>query len=178
MRPKYEESVKRIKESIKLNKNSNQDKILSEPITIPVVFHILHLGGSENISDEQIYDQIRILNRDYQKQNEDTTNVVTAFQNNIANVGFKFVLAKIDPDGRCTNGIVRHLTSKTFWNADSIDHFRYTWPPDKYLNFYIVKSINIAPAYTFLPWHRNSRLCRCHSMRIQISRQHWNCKYC
>ncbi|MBK6698429.1 MAG: T9SS type A sorting domain-containing protein [Saprospiraceae bacterium] len=151
MRPKYEESVKRIKESIKLNKNSNQDKILSEPITIPVVFHILHLGGSENISDEQIYDQIRILNRDYQKQNEDTTNVVTAFQNNIANVGFKFVLAKIDPDGRCTNGIVRHLTSKTFWNADSIDHFRYTWPPDKYLNFYIVKSINIAPAYTFLP---------------------------
>lgn len=23
--------------------------------------------------------------------------------------------------------------------------------PDKYLNFYIVKSINIAPAYTFLP---------------------------
>ena len=89
MRPKYEESVKRIKESIKLNKNSNQDKILSEPITIPVVFRILHLGGSENISNEQIYDQIRILNRDYQKQNEDTTNVVTAFQNNIANVGFK-----------------------------------------------------------------------------------------
>lgn len=151
MKPKYEESVKRIKESIKFNKNSNQDKILSEPITIPVVFHILHLGGSENISNEQIYDQIRILNRDYQKQNEDTTNVVTAFQNNIANVGFKFVLAKIDPDGHCTNGIIRHLTSKTFWNADSIDHFTYTWPPDKYLNFYIVKSINIAPAYTFLP---------------------------
>lgn len=128
MKLKYEESVKRIKESIKFNKNSNQDKILSEPITIPVVFHILHLGGSENISNEQIYDQIRILNRDYQKQNEDTSNVVTAFQNNIANVGFKFVLAKIDPDGRCTNGIIRHLTSKTFWNADSIDHFTYTWP--------------------------------------------------
>lgn len=116
-----------------------------------MVFHILHLGGPENISDEQIYDQVRILNRDYQKLNADTAQVVSAFKDKIANVGFKFVLAGIDPEGNCTNGITRHFTSKTFWNADSLQDFTYTWPPEKYLNFYIVKSINIAPAYTFYP---------------------------
>lgn len=116
-----------------------------------MVFHILHLGGSENISDAQVHDQIRILNRDYQKQNADTFNIVTEFKNNIANVGFEFVLAKIDPEGNCTNGIIRHFTSKTIWNADRLEDFDFTWPADRYLNFYIVKSINIAPAYTFLP---------------------------
>lgn len=32
---------------------------------IPVVFHIIHDYGTENISDAQIYDEMRILNEDY-----------------------------------------------------------------------------------------------------------------
>ncbi|MBK9639799.1 MAG: hypothetical protein IPO72_00535 [Saprospiraceae bacterium] len=91
------------------------------------------------------------MNRDYQKLNADTSQVVSAFKNKIAKVGFKFVLAGIDPEGNCTNGIVRHYSSKNFWNADSLQDFTFTWPPERYLNFYIVKSINLAPAYTFLP---------------------------
>ncbi|MBK7697078.1 MAG: hypothetical protein IPI30_23080 [Saprospiraceae bacterium] len=59
------------------------------------------------------------------------------------------MLAGIDPEGNCTNGIVRHYSSKNFWNADSLQDFTFTWPPERYLNFYIVKSINLAPAYTF-----------------------------
>lgn len=120
--------------------------------TIPVVFHILHMDGPENISDAQVIDQVAILNRDYQKKNADTALVVPTFTNNIANVGFCFKLASIDPNGNCTNGIVRHYTSKTNWDANDLNQFVFTWPPDKYLNFYVVKSINIqATAYTFLP---------------------------
>lgn len=151
LKSNYERAVQNIQRAVNSKINTNQDGPTSETITIPVVFHILHLGGPENISDEQIYDQVRILNRDYQKLNADTAQVVSAFKDKIANVGFKFVLAGIDPEGNCTNGITRHFTSKTFWNADSLQDFTYTWPPEKYLNFYIVKSINIAPAYTFLP---------------------------
>ncbi len=119
--------------------------------TIPVVFHVLHLGGPENISEAQIQSQVDILNRDYQKRNADTTDVVAAFKNNIANVGFEFKLAKIDPDGKCTNGIVRHYTSKTNWDAYFIPDFTFSWPTDRYLNIYVTKTINVAPAYTFLP---------------------------
>lgn len=120
--------------------------------TIPVVFHILHMGGNENISDAQIIDQVAILNRDFQKQNADTAIIAPTFTNNIANVGFAFELASIDPDGNCTNGIVRHYTYKTNWDANNLDEFIFSWPTDKYLNIYVVKSINInATAYTFLP---------------------------
>src|ERR1700741_1209858 len=41
--------------------------------TIPVVFHVLHQNGSENISDAQIQDQIDLLNRDYNLLNTDTS---------------------------------------------------------------------------------------------------------
>lgn len=132
---------------------AERPQIQSAPqYTIPVVFHILHLGGLENISDAQIINQVQILNRDYQKQNPDTLQVVPAFTNNIANVGIAFELAKIDPNGNCTNGIIRHYTSKTNWDANNLSDFIYTWPRNKYLNIYIVKSLNIqATAYSFLP---------------------------
>ncbi len=144
----YENKMLRCQQNIK----SHSFELRSDTIyTIPVVFHILHEGGSENISEAQVRDQIRILNRDYQKQNADTASIVPAFKNNIANVGFNFQLATIDPEGKCTNGINRYYSSKTVWDANKFEDFIYTWPPSKYLNIYIVRSINIAPAYTFLP---------------------------
>lgn len=130
----------------------NKSAALSIPAyTIPVVFHILHTGGPENITDAQVIDQIALLNRDYQKKNADTINVVSSYTNNIANVGIAFQLATIDPDGNCTNGIIRHYTSNTIWDANDFSLFTYTWPRDKYVNIYVVRSINIAPAYSFLP---------------------------
>ncbi|MBK9735679.1 MAG: PKD domain-containing protein [Saprospiraceae bacterium] len=148
----YEANLKKIAEArtkIRSKKNIHtRSNILYQ---IPVVFHILHLGGAENISDEQINDQVRILNRDYQKQNADTSKVVPQFKNNIGDVGFEFRLANIDPDGNCTNGIVRHYTYKTNWDAYNLKDFTFSWPTNKYLNIYVVKKINIAPAYTFLP---------------------------
>ena len=140
----------RNQKSIQVNSTS---KITTAPsYTIPVVFHILHMGGVENISDAQVIDQVAILNRDYQKQNADTIAIIPTFTNNIANVGFAFKLATIDPDGNCTNGIVRHYTNKTNWDANNLSDFIYSWPTNQYLNIYVVKTINInATAYTFLP---------------------------
>lgn len=132
-------------------KSSSAQAALVPTYTIPVVFHILHLGGIENISDAQILDEMAVLNRSYQKLNGDTINVVPSYTNNIANIQFEFRLASIDPNGNCTNGIIRHYTPKTDWDANDFNAFTYTWPPNKYLNIYIVRSINIAPAYTFLP---------------------------
>ena len=39
---------------------------------IPVVFHVIHVGGTENISDAQIYSQLVRLNQDFRRQNPDT----------------------------------------------------------------------------------------------------------
>ena len=49
-------------------------------VTVPVVMHIIHTGGSSNISDAQVYDAIRIINEDYSKTNRDTSDVIPAFR--------------------------------------------------------------------------------------------------
>lgn len=129
-----------------------QSKLSAAPIyTIPVVFHVLHTGGVENISDAQIFDAMAILNKDYQKLNADTVSVVPQFKNLIGDIKFEFRLATKDPSGNCTTGITRHNDTRTTWTKTLSDYI-YTWPPSQYLNIYVVKSIagGTAAAYTFL----------------------------
>ena len=62
--------------------------------SIPIVFHIIHYNGAENITDEQIYDQVNILNRDFRLLNDDTSEVVNSFKSVYSDVGIEFKLAK------------------------------------------------------------------------------------
>ncbi len=119
--------------------------------TIPVVFHILHTGGSENISDAQINNAVSILTRDFLKQNADTSNIINQYKNLAANCNIEFRLATKDPNGNCTNGITRHYDPHTNWAVD-FSYYKYTWPPSKYLNVYVVKTMQAGAAgYTYLP---------------------------
>ena len=120
--------------------------------TIPVVFHILHVNGYENISDAQINDQIAIFNRDFNLQNADTSVVIVPLKNVIGDAKITFELAKLDPNGNCTSGIDRFFDTKTnSWEGDFQDYL-YTWDPTMYLNFYVVKSIaSGAAGYAYYP---------------------------
>ena len=80
---------------------------------IPVVVHIIHNGGSNNISDAQVHDAMRIINLDYKKLNSDTSQVISEFTDIVANVGLEFKLAKLTPDGECTKGITRTYSELT-----------------------------------------------------------------
>jgi hypothetical protein len=119
--------------------------------TIPVVFHILHQGGPENISDAQIQDALTILNRDFNKLNPDTVNIVGAFQNLASDCQIEFKLATLDENGNCTTGITRHYDNAADWELSS-SNYKYTWNRTRYLNIYVVKTLppGIA-AYTYLP---------------------------
>ena len=120
--------------------------------TIPVVFHVLHVNGYENISDAQIQDQIAIFNRDFNLQNADTSVVIAPLKNVIGNVHFTFALAKLDPNGNCTSGIDRFFDTNTnSWEGNYQDYI-YTWDPTMYLNFYVVKGIaSGAAGYAYYP---------------------------
>ncbi|MCW3077307.1 MAG: domain containing protein [Bacteroidetes bacterium] len=132
-------------------KDGERETLSNTSFTIPVVFHILHIGGNENISDVQVASEIAILNRDFQKKNADTANIVSQFKNLAANCNIQFSLATLDPNGNCTNGITRHYTTKTDWTVD-MNNYTYTWPPSKYLNVYVVKTMqNGAAGYAYLP---------------------------
>jgi PKD repeat protein len=121
-----------------------------EKIIIPIVFHIVHQGGSENISDAQIYDQMRILNEDYNKLNKDTNVVVNAFKGIVADIGIEFRLAKIDPNGNCTNGIDRIYSVQTYQGNDYSK--LNMWPRSKYLNVWVVRTMeNGVAGYAYIP---------------------------
>jgi PKD repeat protein len=119
--------------------------------TIPIVFHVLHLNGPENITDAQIQDAVKILNDDFRKRSYDTSQIYTDFKPIAADVNFEFVLAGKDPSGKCTNGITRHYDPNTNWTAGDFSKYTYTWPNSKYLNVYVVDNIPGAGGYTYLP---------------------------
>lgn len=135
-----------------VEQNLPQQRTAVANYTIPVVFHVLHQYGSENISDAQINDQIAIFNRDYNRQNADTTVVITPFKNLIGDAHFAFALAKKDPNGNCTNGINRYYDVNTAsWDGDA-NNYIYTWDPTKYLNIYVVRAIaSGAAGYAYYP---------------------------
>lgn len=105
---------------------------------IPVVVHVIHNGGSENISDAQIESQIQILNEDYGKI------VGTNGDGNGVDTKIRFCLAKIDPYGNCTNGIVKiqsSLTNHQSYQRALLKELSF-WDNERYLNIYVVKTIN------------------------------------
>lgn len=107
---------------------------------IPVVFHIIHQNGTENISDAQIYDQIRILNEDYNATNSDLADVIPDFTSIIGDMDIEFRLAKKDPNGNLTNGIDRIVSTQTTNGSDAAK--LNPWSRSKYLNIWVVKSWN------------------------------------
>jgi PKD repeat protein len=120
-----------------LEMRANRDE---EPImVIPVVFHVIHNYGVENISDAQIHSAMNILNRDYRKLNEDISEVVPMFDTLIADVKIEFRLATKDFMGNCTNGIERIASMATY--AGRSEAKLNQWPRDRYLNIWVVNNI-------------------------------------
>jgi hypothetical protein len=118
--------------------------------TIPIVFHIIHYNGSENITDEQVYDQLAILNRDFRLLNSDTSLVINEFKSLYADVGIEFKLAKLDPYGNCTNGI-EHIYSHETFQGDDYSKLNQ-WYRSNYLNIWIVDEMeNGVAGYAYYP---------------------------
>lgn len=118
--------------------------------TIPIVFHIIHNNGSENITDDQIYDQVAILNRDYRLLNQDTSEVVLPFKSIYSDVGIEFKLANIDPYGNCTNGI-EHIYSHETFQGDDYSKLNQ-WYRSNYLNVWVVDQMeNGVAGYAYYP---------------------------
>lgn len=152
-----------LKEAAAIIQNQENNKIanpaatqLPPVYTIPVVFHILHNYGPENIPDANIHDAMRILNEDFRKLNTDISGVALAFQGITGDAEIEFKLAKLDPNGNCTNGIDRIVTPKTYKAGDGASGSNASkvnmWPRNKYLNIYTVHDIKEGFAgYTYIP---------------------------
>lgn len=119
---------------------------------IPVVFHVVHDNGPENISYEQIVSCINSLNYYYNAENPSASNVHPAFQDIVANVGFTFALATLDPDGNCTNGVTRTVSETTYAGGNNLTVVAPSWDRSMYLNVWVCSYIaSGAAAYSRRP---------------------------
>jgi PKD repeat protein len=122
---------------------------------IPIVFHVIHNYGAENISKNQILDAMRILNEDFKLLNADRSQVVAGFSSIIGNCDFEFRLARKDPNGNCTEGITRTVSTLTYEGNDNVKQL-ISWPRNKYLNVWVtdrvfVDNLGGVGGYAYLP---------------------------
>jgi PKD repeat protein len=122
---------------------------------IPVVFHVLHTGGSENISDEQIYDALDRINEDFNKLNNNWMNVNPAFLGIVADIQIEFRLAKKKNNGECFKGITRTFTTAAWGSggqqSSAVQAAHGNFPSNRYLNIFVVPYANGAAGYTNYP---------------------------
>ena len=79
--------------------------------TIPVVVHIVHDGGAENISDAQVQQAINWLNQALANQGYFD-------QGSGADCGIQLCFAQRTPDGQPTNGITRDQSPVSYTHLD------------------------------------------------------------
>jgi hypothetical protein len=141
----------------------------AQVLTIPVVFHVLHLGeavGEEtNISDEQIFSCIENLNHRFRGDVEALAALTDEYDEYelslVKDAKIEFCLAARDPDNNPTDGINRYDCSDLTYDgesyaldgisngsgfdsgvSDSYIKNLFHWPVDKYFNCYVVSEIN------------------------------------
>lgn len=121
-----------------------------DPYIIPIVFHVIHNYGAENISDAQILDAVKQLNSQFRKLNPDTSEIVPLFKSRAADCEIEFRLAQLDPDGNCTSGITRTVSPLTKIGDHQVKSLIH-WPPNKYLNVYICNQAAGLAGHALLP---------------------------
>ena len=144
-----EEKIKRENSRLSLRPQGNEPIII-----IPVVVHILYNQTLENISEERVYSQLKVLNETYRRLNADTINTPKIFSGLAADCRIEFRLATSDPKRRATSGIVRKYTPVKIWSAD--DKMKYSaeagddaWDATQYLNIWICNMGRVAGYSSF-----------------------------
>lgn len=123
-----------------LTNNSIRNKSTNSILTVPVVFHVIHQNGPENIADSLILQLLNQLNLRYQ-------NSVPYYDSTGTTTGIQFCLASIDTMGNATSGITRDTSVYTdvSWAGSNSNEIAMKdvnrWNPLLYLNVWIVRSI-------------------------------------
>lgn len=108
-----------------------------EVLTVPVVVHIIHNNGEENIPDEAVLAAMEYLNEAF----SNTGNFLDGLG---VNTGIEFCLAATDPNGNFTTGINRVVSGLTDVSVPSQEAELKAlsfWDSELYLNIWVVSAI-------------------------------------
>lgn len=133
---------------------------------IPIVFHVVHDYGVEYVTDNKIYEVVEEMNRFYNRQNADTSDIIATYAGKIpgtnikyaGKTNIKFHLANRDPQGQPSHGITRRRSYLTAYGGDQAK--MDLWPPDQYINIWVIRVFDVqhdgAAAYAYKPVTANN----------------------
>lgn len=137
----YSKHPESINEKKEFEKSSMHFKnINNATYTIPVVFHIYgNIQNSKTVTYDKIVNALSKLNEDFKGQNNDFNSVYPIFTPIKGTLDIEFKLAKRDPNGNCTTGVIFHNVQNGFGNGGGYDLQiqEDAWDNYKYMNVYI-----------------------------------------
>jgi hypothetical protein len=141
-----------------LHQQGETQRQQGETYKIPVVVHVIHngepIGTGTNISDAQIFSQLEVINNDFKRLNADAADTPAEFSPVAGSLDIEFVLAKSDPNGLCTTGIVRVQGTKAAWSRipdDATLKSLSYWPSENYLNIWVTNLSGLSLGYAQFP---------------------------
>ena len=148
---------------------------------IPVVFHVIHDNGSENLSKDAIISVLEYVNLELRAQNGNISSVTPPFDDIIGDPQIELRLAKIDHNGNCTDGITRTESNLTYaGNEDIKDLVNWNTQTRRYLQVWLVNTMESGSGgYTYLPGsvnaYRNGIIIRAAQLQSTVSHEvgHW-----
>lgn len=113
-----------------------------DPVTIPVIVHVVWSTDEQNIAEDQIASQIDRLNADYAATNPDKATIPDCWKGMPIDSGIRFRLADRDPQGEVHTGIERIRSEVAeFSTNDGVKKAATggadAWPADRYLNLWV-----------------------------------------
>jgi len=149
------------KHSIRQVENNTINRSTNAVYTIPVVFHVYgttHNGYS--VTQEKIETALEKLNEDFNGLNPDYSTVDPMFLSIRGTIDIEFKLAKLDPNGGCTSGVVFYDEKNGYGNGSGYDSQIQAdaWDNYKYMNVYIQNDLynDGSTTNSGVAWYPNS----------------------
>lgn len=119
---------------------NTKKSVAAATYVIPVVFHVYGTSfNGRTVTLAKIQDALARLNEEFQGLNADYNTVESFFQARRGKLSIEFKLAKIDPYGGCTTGVVFRDVKSGYGNGGGYDDeiAADAWDNKKYMNIYI-----------------------------------------
>ena len=153
-----EKNLQLEQKSKELVSNLSEKENTGERKIIPVVVHVIHDFGNSNITDTDVDFAIEQLNKNINRQADNMLSTPDVFAAVSGSANVEFRLAKKDPSGNNTNGIIRIHSELTDVPEprDLVKSLSY-WNSYQYFNIWVVNSLpdsdgNMLLGYAQFPW--------------------------
>ncbi|WP_411376972.1 zinc-dependent metalloprotease [Flavobacterium psychrophilum] len=130
----------RLQESRLINEMRGVNTTNAATYTLPVVFHVYgDVQSGKTVTYDKLATTLLEINKDFNGLNDDYGTVEPFFQARRATLSIEFKLAKIDPNGNCTTGVIFHPAKNGYGNGGGYDDqiAADAWDNTKYINVYI-----------------------------------------